>query len=142
MKVRIPTPLRSYTAEQSVIEVSGITVGEVLTKIDRDYPGFRFRIIDEQDGIREHIKIFVNEKPVGDLGAPIRPGETDGTHYHFVTDAAFDQMVEEDAFLEWANVHGNLYGSPRAPVDRALAEAARHRISAADVVDFFRKAQP
>jgi len=53
---------------------------------------------------------------------PIRPGEQAGRDYHFVDREEFQRLVEADAFLEWANVHGNLYGSPRAPVDRALAE--------------------
>jgi len=76
MKVRIPTPLRSYTAKQSVLEADGATVGEMLAEIDRCFPGFRFRIVDEQDGIREHIKIFINEKPVRSLSAPLQPGDT------------------------------------------------------------------
>jgi len=76
MKVHIPTPLRSYTDKQSVVEADGATVGEMLAEIDRRYPGFRFRIVDEQDGIREHINIFNNEKPVRSLSAPLQPGAT------------------------------------------------------------------
>ncbi|MEH6697851.1 MAG: guanylate kinase [Brevundimonas sp.] len=53
---------------------------------------------------------------------PVRPGEQPGRDYHFVDEAEFQRLIDADAFLEWANVHGNLYGSPRAPVDRALAE--------------------
>lgn len=53
---------------------------------------------------------------------PVRPGEQAGRDYHFVDEAEFQRLIDADAFLEWANVHGNLYGSPRAPVDRALAE--------------------
>ena len=52
----------------------------------------------------------------------IRPGEVDGRDYNFVAREEFDRLVAADAFLEWADVHGNCYGSPRAPVDRALAE--------------------
>lgn len=52
----------------------------------------------------------------------IRPGEVDGRDYHFVDRALFQRLIGEDAFLEWADVHGNLYGSPRAPIERALAE--------------------
>ena len=76
MKVHIPTPLRSYTAKESMIEAGGATVGAMLAEVDRRYPGFRFRIIDEQDGIREHIKIFINEKPIGKLSDPVQPGDT------------------------------------------------------------------
>lgn len=52
----------------------------------------------------------------------IRPGEVADRDYHFVERAEFERLIAEDAFLEWADVHGNLYGSPRAPIDRALAE--------------------
>jgi guanylate kinase len=47
---------------------------------------------------------------------PPRPGEQDGREYHFVSREAFDALVAEDAFLEWAEVHENRYGSPRAQV--------------------------
>ena len=49
-----------------------------------------------------------------------RPGEEDGREYHFVDRSAFDEMIAQDAFLEWANVHEHRYGSPRAPVMEAL----------------------
>ena len=49
-----------------------------------------------------------------------RPGERDGREYHFVDRAAFDLMIADDAFLEWADVHDHRYGSPRAPVLAAL----------------------
>ena len=50
-----------------------------------------------------------------------RPGEQDGREYHFVGADAFDQMVKDGAFLEWADVHEHRYGSPRTPV---MAEVA------------------
>ena len=51
-----------------------------------------------------------------------RPSEVEGVHYHFVDDATFDRMIAEDAFLEWALVHGrNRYGTPRQPVLDHLA---------------------
>jgi guanylate kinase len=52
---------------------------------------------------------------------PRRPGEEDGVHYHFIDRARFDAMVKSSELLEWAEVHGNCYGTPRAPVERALA---------------------
>jgi guanylate kinase len=50
-----------------------------------------------------------------------RPGEVDGVHYHFVSDAAFDELVAEDGLLEWAAFAGHRYGTPRAPVEQRLA---------------------
>ena len=51
-----------------------------------------------------------------------RPGEVEGIHYHFVSDAEFDRMAAERELLEWAVVHGRAkYGTPRAPVEQALA---------------------
>ncbi len=52
-----------------------------------------------------------------------RPGEQDGVHYHFVSEAEFDRLVADDELLEWAVVHrGARYGTPRVPVDEAIAE--------------------
>src|SRR5690606_6522480 len=51
-----------------------------------------------------------------------RPGEVDGVHYHFVSDAEFDELIANGGMLEWAVVHGAArYGTPRAPVDAAVA---------------------
>jgi guanylate kinase len=50
-----------------------------------------------------------------------RPGERDGREYHFVTPEGFEAMVRADAFLEWANVHEHRYGTPKAPVEAAVA---------------------
>jgi len=52
---------------------------------------------------------------------PKRPGEEDGRDYYFVDPARFEAMVQNDELLEWANVFGNRYGTPRAPVEAALA---------------------
>ncbi len=51
-----------------------------------------------------------------------RPGEVEGTHYVFLSSAQFDWLIAEDGLLEWAEVHGNRYGTPREPVERMLAE--------------------
>ena len=51
-----------------------------------------------------------------------RPGEVDGVHYHFISDAEFDAMIANDGLLEWAVVHSAArYGTPRAPVEEQLA---------------------
>lgn len=49
-----------------------------------------------------------------------RSYEVDGINYHFISDDAFDELVEEDGFLEWADVHSGRYGTPREPVEEHL----------------------
>ena len=68
----------------------------------------------------EHPEIFVS---VSATTRPSRPGEVHGRHYLFVSPAEFDALVADGALLEWAVVHGvHRYGTPRAPVEAALAE--------------------
>lgn len=74
VKVHVPTPLRSYT-NQSVVEADGATLAALFADLERRYPGVRFRVINEQDQIREHIKIFVNQAIAENLAAPLRPGD-------------------------------------------------------------------
>ena len=74
MRVLVPTPLRSYTAA-GVVDVEGATLAEVLADLDRRHPGIRFRMIDEQDRMRPHIRFFVNGEQVFDLARPLRPGD-------------------------------------------------------------------
>lgn len=62
IRVLIPTPLYSYTGGKKHVEAEGGTVDELLRDIDRQYPGLRFRIVDEQDQIRTHIRVFVNSE--------------------------------------------------------------------------------
>jgi sulfur-carrier protein len=71
VKVRIPSPLRSYTAQQTVVDADGATVGALLLDLDRRYPGIRFRMVDEQGRVRKHMKVFVNDEPVRDLDTPV-----------------------------------------------------------------------
>jgi guanylate kinase len=52
---------------------------------------------------------------------PKRPGEEEGHDYHFITKVQFAQMVQRGELLEWATVFGNMYGTPKAPVEKALA---------------------
>jgi molybdopterin converting factor small subunit len=71
MKVLIPTPLLSYTATREV-EASGATLAAVLDELDRQFPGIRFRMIDEQGEMRRHVRFFVNGDQVFDLAQPLR----------------------------------------------------------------------
>jgi len=60
MRVLIPGPLRSYTANAMAVDALGPTLDELSVDLDRRYPGMRFRIIDEQGQVRPHIRFFVN----------------------------------------------------------------------------------
>ncbi len=72
MTVYIPTALRSYTAQQDRVQAEGATLAEVLSELDRRHPGLRFRIITEQDTIRAHIRIFVNDMQTQTLNTTLR----------------------------------------------------------------------
>ena len=71
MKVLIPSALRSYT-ERGETEASGATLATLLADLERKYPGIRFRMIDEQDRIRRHIRIFVNGEQARDLAQSLQ----------------------------------------------------------------------
>ena len=73
MRVLLPTPLAEYTGHRRESEAEGATLDELLRDLDRRHPGIRFRIVDEQDAIRPHIKIFVNRVQAGSLGRALSP---------------------------------------------------------------------
>jgi molybdopterin converting factor small subunit len=74
VKVIIPTPLHSYTSAREV-EAEGSTLSALLADLDRRHPGIRFRMIDEQDRMRPHVRFFVNGEQVFDLARPLRPAD-------------------------------------------------------------------
>lgn len=71
VRVVVPGQLRAYTGGAAEVEADGGTLGAVLLDLDARYPGFRFRIIDEQDRVRRHILIFVGEEREERLDAPV-----------------------------------------------------------------------
>ena len=73
---RVASPLRSYTDGRAIVEAAGETVREALADLDRRYPGMRFRMIDEQDRIRPHIRLYVNTDAVEQLDHRIGRGDT------------------------------------------------------------------
>ena len=75
MKVLLPSPLVSYTRGARQVEAQGTTLAAVLHDLDRRYPGIRFRMIDEQDAIRAHIRFFVNRAPERDLARALAPSD-------------------------------------------------------------------
>lgn len=74
MRVLIPSPLRDYT-RAAWVEASGATLGAVLADLDRRYPGIRFRMVDEQDRTRRHIRFFVGGEPIFELSTPLAPDD-------------------------------------------------------------------
>lgn len=74
MKVLIPSPLRSYTKEREV-EANGTTLADLVADLDRQYPGIRFRVIDEQDGMRPHVRFFVNGEQASNLRLLLAPSD-------------------------------------------------------------------
>jgi len=69
--IHMPTPLRSYTSERATVDADGSTLDDVLRDLDRRFPGLRFRIVDEADRVRRHIKLFVGHELTEDLGASL-----------------------------------------------------------------------
>jgi molybdopterin converting factor small subunit len=72
MRVLIPSALRSYT-QATWVQAQGASLGEVLDDLDRQYPGIRFRMVDEQARLRPHMRVFVNTRAVLDLACPLQP---------------------------------------------------------------------
>jgi molybdopterin converting factor small subunit len=71
MRVFIPPPLRTYTSGRAWVEVEGTTLGTLLDALDALYPGLRFRVVDEQDRIRPHIRFVVREEFAHRLDHPL-----------------------------------------------------------------------
>ena len=74
-KVLIPGPLLSYTGRRQV-EAAGPTLGAVLLDLDQQYPGIRFRMVDEQDRVRPPMRIIINGAQVADLARSLGPDDT------------------------------------------------------------------
>ena len=76
MRVLIPNPLLSYTRQARAVEADGATLDELTRDLDRQFPGIRFRIIDEHRRVRRHIKLFVNrDQADDDLDTPVKNGD-------------------------------------------------------------------
>jgi sulfur-carrier protein len=73
MKVGIPSVLQSYTAGARVVEADGSTVAALLEDLDARYPGIRFRMVNEADALRPHVRVFVNREAIFDLDRALTP---------------------------------------------------------------------
>ena len=69
MRVTIPSPLLHYTGKREV-SADGATLAAVLHDLDRQFPGLRFRMVDEQDQIRTHMRVFLGKHELHALSAP------------------------------------------------------------------------
>jgi sulfur-carrier protein len=76
--VHVASPLRSYTGGAARVSASGTDLAAVLDDLERRFPGMRFRMIDEQDRIRPHIRLFVNTTPA--LSLEMHVGDGDAVH--------------------------------------------------------------
>jgi molybdopterin converting factor small subunit len=74
MKVLLPSALRSYT-EASQVNAAGDSLAALFADLDRQYPGLRFRVVDEQGRLRPKLRIFVNGLGVRELGHRLRPDD-------------------------------------------------------------------
>jgi guanylate kinase len=82
-----------------------------------------------QETLRRRPDLFLS---VSATTRPARAGERNGVHYHFVSTNDFLSQRDSSGFLEWAEVYGHLYGTPRAPVDAAL-DSGRNVICELDI---------
>jgi molybdopterin synthase sulfur carrier subunit len=71
----MPSPLADYTAGRREVEGKGATLEALLRDLDAHYPGIRFRIVDEQERVRPHIKFFVNGMNTKHLSQPLDEGD-------------------------------------------------------------------
>ena len=76
VSVRVASPLRSYTGGAPTVTACGATVAELLADLERRFPGMRFRMIDEQDGIRPHIRLYAGTHEVRRLDEGMEPEAT------------------------------------------------------------------
>ena len=75
ISVFIPSQLTAYTDGVTRVEAAGATVGGVLDDLDRRFPGLKFRVIDEQDRVRKHMRMFIGRDETRSVAAPMRDGD-------------------------------------------------------------------
>ena len=75
IRVGVPSQLTSYTGGATRVEAAGATVDAALRDLDTRYPGIRFRVIDEQDRIRRHMRIFIGKEAATDIRRPLNDGD-------------------------------------------------------------------
>jgi len=74
-QVRIPSQLTSYTDGATRVVAAGRTVGAVLDDLDRRFPGLKFRVVDEQDRVRKHMRLFIGQTETRSVAQPLAPDD-------------------------------------------------------------------
>jgi guanylate kinase len=97
-------PDESVIARRGLMLVLSSPSGAGKTTLSR-------RVLEKDPGIALSVSVTTRTQ---------RPGEVDGRHYHFIDRPRFDAMIAAGELLEWAEVFGHCYGTPRAPVEAAL----------------------
>ena len=75
IRVLIPSQLHAYSGGRSRVEAKGAVIVDVLDDLDRQFPGLKFRVVDEQDRVRPHMRLFVGRTAARDIRAPIADGD-------------------------------------------------------------------
>ena len=75
MKVGIPSVLQSYTAGERTVDANGPTVAALLLDLDARYPGIRFRMVNEANALRPHMRVFINRESISDLHRALAPDD-------------------------------------------------------------------
>jgi len=75
IQVLIPSQLTSYTDGATRVAAAGATIDAVLDDLDRRFPGLKFRVIDEQDRVRKHMRVYVGQDRVADIRLPVADGQ-------------------------------------------------------------------
>lgn len=75
IQVLIPSQLTSYTGGATRVEAAGATVAGVLDDLDHRFPGLKFRVIDEQDRVRKHMRLFIGRQEIRDIVAALEDGQ-------------------------------------------------------------------
>jgi molybdopterin synthase sulfur carrier subunit len=75
VRVCVPSQLTAYTGGATRVTAEGATVGAVLDDLDRAYPGLKFRVIDEQDRVRKHVRLFIGQDETRDVEQGLGPSD-------------------------------------------------------------------
>jgi sulfur-carrier protein len=75
IRVLIPSQLIAYTDGASRVDAAGASVGAVLDDLDRRFPGLKFRVVDEQDRVRKHIRMFIGRDETHSVAARLSDGD-------------------------------------------------------------------